>query len=114
MPLGTDLPEVLSGARKRLVTKPKSTAAPPLPGRYDHKGYIAAGSKDYAISGEKLALAVMTVTSQNISFGTGSANFSLTRKVQEAARMRRCWPLKVAAGSRGYAPGRVNYRLPGF
>jgi hypothetical protein len=101
---GSDLGGILSETRKLLGDKIKIYG-----GTSDsravmtNKGFIGVGDKDYVISGANRALAVMTVTSKDIVFGVGSADFSLYPQAQEAAKAATLKALQ----SCGKSPGEV-------
>lgn len=98
---GSDLQTILSEAKKLLGDKTKIYG-----GTSDSravltdKGFIKVG-KAYVPSTAKTALAIMTVTSRDIVFGVGSANFSAYPSVQEAAKTA----VRKAIQSAGKSPG---------
>lgn len=84
---GSDLKPILSEARKLLGNKTKIYG-----GTSDSravltdKGFIKVGEEAYLLPQAKSALAIMTVTSEDIVFGVGSASFSAYPSVQEASK----------------------------
>jgi hypothetical protein len=86
---GTDLQAILLEARKLLGNETKIYG-----GTSDSravmtdKGFVKVSKTgyDYAAIEGKRGLAIMTVTSKDIIFGVGSANFSLYPSVQEASK----------------------------
>ena len=84
---GSDLPAVLSAARKRLEGKTKIYG-----GTSDsralmiNKKFVRMGSPPHAVETRVQGVAIMTVTSEEITFGVGSADFAKYPSVQQAAR----------------------------
>ncbi|MFI5331234.1 MAG: FIST signal transduction protein [Desulfobaccales bacterium] len=84
---GTDLRNILVATRKLLGNQPKIYGGTSdSRGLMTNRGFIHAGEKDYAITGKVKGLAVMTVSSRNIVFGVGSADFSRYATPKEGAR----------------------------
>ena len=74
---GADLKNILAATRKFLGNQPKIYGGTSdSRGVMTNRGFIHAGEKDYAVTGKVTGLAVMTVSSQDIVFGVGSADFS--------------------------------------
>ena len=65
-----------------------------------NRGFIHAGEKDYAVTGKVKGLAVMTVSSPDIVFGVGSADFSRYATPKEGARAA----MRQALESSGKSP----------
>lgn len=68
-----------------------------------NKGFIKVGAKSYPQPHGNQGLALMTVTSADILFGVGSANFSAYPSVQEASQAA----VRQAIRSAGKSPGEI-------
>jgi hypothetical protein len=97
---GSDLPGILSEARKLLGKKIKIYG-----GTSDsravmtNKGYVRVIDKGDAPPPGKRGLAVMTVTSKDIVFGVGSADFTAYPSAQEASKAAMVMAIKSAGRS---------------
>ena len=90
---GADLKNILAEARKSLGNKTKIYGgSSDSEGLMTNRGFIHAGARDFAADGKVIGhrkvtgLAVMTVTSQDIVFGVGSADFSRYANPKEGAK----------------------------
>ncbi len=98
---GADLSGILAEARKILGDKTKIFG-----GTSDsralmtNRGFIHAGEKHYTATGNNPGLAIMTVSSPDIVFGVGSADFSRYATPKEGARAA----LRQALESCGKSP----------
>ena len=98
---GADLTNILVETRKILGNQPKIFGGTSdSRGVMTDRGFIHAGEQDYAIAGKGKCLAVMTVSSPNIAFGVGSADFSRGATPKEGARAA----LRQALESSGKSP----------
>lgn len=84
---GSNLPAILTGVRKRLGERTKIYG-----GSSDsravmtNKKYVRVRQAAYTVEDQKEGVAIMTVTSQEIAFGVGSANLAAYPSAQEAAK----------------------------
>jgi hypothetical protein len=84
---GANLSGILAETRKLLGDKTKIYGGTSdSRGAMTNQGFIHTGEKDYAVTGKVTGLAVMTVSSQNICFGVGSADFSRYATTKEGAK----------------------------
>ena len=90
---GADLKNILAEARKSLGNKTKIYGgSSDSGGLMTNRGFIHAGAREFAENGKVIGhrkvtgLAVMTVTSQDIVFGVGSADFSRYANPKEGAK----------------------------
>ncbi len=83
---GADLTGILAETRKLLGDQTKIYGGTSdSRGVMTNQGFIHAGEKDYAVTGKVIGLAMMTVSSQDICFGVGSADFSRYANPKEGA-----------------------------
>lgn len=84
---GADFSGILAETRKLLGDKTKIFGGTSdSRGVMTNQGFIYAGEKDYAVTSKAIGLAVMTVSSQDICFGVGSADFSRYATPKEGAK----------------------------
>ncbi len=102
---GADLKNILASTRKLLGNRPKIYGGTSdSRGVMTNRGLIQAGEKDYAVTGKVKALAVMTVSSSDIVFGVGSADFSHYASPREGASAAMRQALKSSGKSPQEAP----------
>lgn len=104
---GADLKNMLAEARKFLGDKTKIYGGTSdTEGLMTNRGFIHAGAREYAENGKVIGhrkvigLGVMTVTSQDIVFGVGSADFSRSANPKEGAKAA----MRMAQESAGKSP----------
>jgi hypothetical protein len=104
---GSDMGAILSKARALFGNKTKIYG-----GTSDSravmtdKGFVKATERGYTFASMegKRGLAIMTVTSKDIAFGVGSANFSACPSIQEASKTAILNAMKSAGKSRNKLP----------
>ena len=98
---GADLKNILAEARKFLGDKTKIYGGTSdSEGLMTNRGFIHAGARDSAANQKVIGLAVMTVTSPDIVFGVGSADFSRYANPKEGAKAA----MRQAQESAGKSP----------
>jgi hypothetical protein len=84
---GADLTRILAETRKHLGDKTKIFGGTSdSTGVMTNRGFIHTGEKAYAVAGKDRGLAMMTVTSQEIVFGVGAADFSRDSSAREGTK----------------------------
>ncbi|MBA4349411.1 MAG: hypothetical protein C0415_05425 [Thermodesulfovibrio sp.] len=107
---GSDMKTILSQANKIFKTKTKIYGGTSdSRGVMTDKGFAKAAEKgyEYAKMEGKRSLAVMTVTSKDITFGVGSADFSGCPSIREASKTAVLNAIKSAGKSKNELPKAV-------
>lgn len=112
---GSDMEAILSKAREMFKNRTKIYG-----GTSDsravmtNKGFVNVTRRGYthALEEEKRGLTIMTVTSEDIVFGVGSADFSAYPTVQEASGAALLNAIRSAGKSPGELPPRIILTMP--
>lgn len=83
---GSDLKAILLKARELLGEQVNIYGGTSAIGVMTHKGYVKMEEKAYTGIEDRHALVLMTITSEEIDFGVGSANYSAYPSLKEASK----------------------------
>ena len=101
---GSDLEATLLKARELLGGQAKIYGGTSAIGVMTNKGYVKVQEKAYTAIEGKNALALMTITSEDIDFGVGSANYSLYPSLKDAAESAMIAAMENAGKTRNEIP----------
>jgi hypothetical protein len=104
---GSDMDAILSKARELLGDKTKIYGGTSdSRGVMTNKGFVKVSEKgyEYGMMGGKRGLALITISSEEIVFGVGSADFSAYSSVQEASKTAVLNAIKSAGKSKDEVP----------